>query len=520
MTPNDQQKQAIEIDHPRVVVVSCPGSGKTFVVTERVKRLISLGDPTKIAAIAFTTSAARELSDRIGTPIGFCGTLHSFCLRMIVEHYKRPITVMNPAVTESLYLQVMRDMGIRTSIGVLDSEILSPERNDKIGVLARACLSRMKENGMFSYNALLTVGLEAIKQLPIKFDHLLVDEAQDLSERDWEIIWSIKADNRFVVGDTDQALFSFRGGSVEDFLIEAAESKVISLTGNYRCSKVICAAGNSLIKHNEGRIPNQMKSLTGEDGIVKYWSLDGEEAMYNDLAEDILEQPGSCAILVRTNAIVNDVIGAMEQRGIQCIRPKIVVPRDWLLACQFTAYAANPCDTLAKEYVKIRHGYQIAEEKQEEANAKLTSINSVTYQIEHDVPVNKVIYLLKLEGFSEETLSRVKRLTLQAETTGELAALMNDEPCEQLVGNGVAVSTIHSAKGREWDNVYLPWFHQGIIPKIDDEESRRVAYVAITRARKRLVILHHQGEVSQYVKEIAKKMLTPNEKVDSLRKVE
>lgn len=272
MELNTQQKLAIETSQPRVLVASGAGAGKTAVLLERVKFLLSQKvEPTSICAITFTNMAAEELKTRIGTQGDgvFFGTIHG------------------------LANQILRRNNIDTS------KLLEEENFDELFKLIHK------------------------KKIYIPhYSHLLVDEFQDISDKEYSFFKDLKPDNFFYCGDSQQSIFSFRGGNKDIFESLARDSKttVYKLTNNYRSTQEIIKFGEDFL--NNCREPlYRIHNITEKTGSTPTVLLANKNKTSYDILLDLIDTEikgdyKNWFILCRTNAEVDLVMWSLNKKGI------------------------------------------------------------------------------------------------------------------------------------------------------------------------------------------------------------
>jgi len=242
MNPTDAQRGAIESDHPRILVVAGAGTGKTWTLLERVKRLLVSVDPQEIAIVTYTNAAAGVIEKRLGEDVrlGFLGTLHGLCARRIEQSdaWER-IQIMDDAEAREMREQIARNVGLKAGDPLVEK------------IYLRDCLAY----GRFDYDLLLSTALSLWRgnSYQRQWSHLFVDEYQDASPIDAEIYEAIGAENRYVTGDPRQAIFGFRGGDVSQIesLIASPKWEKHELALTFRCGEAICAGANGLMNAAE-----------------------------------------------------------------------------------------------------------------------------------------------------------------------------------------------------------------------------------------------------------------------------
>lgn len=546
MNRTASQQKAIDSEAQRILCVAGPGAGKTTVLVGRIDRLINSGvEPGKIVALTFTNAAALELQHRIEggagkiisrneyeeaaiterhkPRLGYIGTLHGFALKMLKAHgagigYGARLAIIDAEASADLLQAKARQMGCKTKLEKL-LELKAkgrPQRNlrSRISVeetVLCAYFDDLREAGIVDFDLILSEFLRMLTEPLYNAaggidygTHLFVDEVQDSSEQDWRIYQNLPIRNKFLVGDPDQAIYGFRGGRVDVMVAVAngVDYDVIRLEENFRSFDEICAAANLLIWHNNDRVEKATISASGPGGTVDHFpaqTADDERAHVCQMIASGLERAEEIAVLARTNAIASEMRQALQTAGLPVQQAaKLALPRDWHLARAFVEWLAQPDnDTLAYFFLIARerakgstdlearglaHSYRL------EAQRLGHSINSQWFGHQPgDLP--GLPAALAKAGISAEARAMIAGLIRQLPAGAdllELALAMGLHlPEEKPASAGVECLTIHGAKGREWDVVFLVGFEDECCPgkRGDPEEERRLAYVALTRAR-------------------------------------
>lgn len=534
MDLNEIQLAAVRSRHAINLVLAGPGSGKTRTIVERIIHLIGRGTkPAEIVAITYTNAAAREIEDRVqkalvGKPeLGFIGTLHGFMLKLLNEQtqdrdfpIRAPFTVMDEDATEELLHEVIRRQRFKGSLAEAASFCaqgppLPAGHYSAAQRVASEYHGAMQGANMLDFDAILYYGLKLVQVLGnLPYKHLLVDEFQDSADEDAAIYRALKIPNKLYCGDPDQAIFGFRGGRVDNIihLEDTTGVESFRLEYNYRSGGDICATAQKLIEHNEKRVKKRTISMTGTTGSVELFvfqhhleEIVGVAGMVNRLW---VQGERSIAVLCRTNYLVDQFGEAMRAAGLPiATKQRPTIPEDWKTAKLLLAVLANPeCDHAMLRYLKARYGEQFALEAKNTALADYTTVNQAKMHWETPTNLIDVLERIQSEGILPDSRARIfetsSKLPVEANVNDLILALSREELSQKEEGLGITLTTCHAAKGREWDNVFLPAFEQGIIPNAnrdtDLEEERRLAYVAITRARHRLAITHAHQRMGQW----------------------
>jgi len=341
------------------MIIAGAGSGKTRVLTYRIAYLMLQGtDPFNILALTFTNKAAREMKERIAQVVGpskarnlWMGTFHSIFARILRREadklgYTPQFTIYDQEDSVKAIKQVVNDLKldkdvykpkqIQARISMMKNNLITPRvyartselmEQDELAkrpmfleIYKRYNEKLFKSNAMdfddllLKTNELLALNPEVLFKYQQLFRYIMVDEYQDTNHSQYMIIRALADYHRniAVVGDDSQSIYSFRGANIENILRfkkDYPDATVYKLEQNYRSTKNIVGAGNSLIRHNRQRLEKTLwtSNETGEKIIVRSAMTDGHEA--HIIAQDIREQItrhgasfGDFAILYRTNS--------------------------------------------------------------------------------------------------------------------------------------------------------------------------------------------------------------------------
>ena len=371
-----KQEEAIEhVDGPAMVLAG-PGSGKTFVTVQRIKRLItSQGvEPARILVITFTKAAALEMQERFfrlmekeNIPVRF-GTFHAVfyhilrqsaqyrgytiitekekrkLIRDIIHNHRRFVYLQEEDIEEILTavsrykIKTAEEKRAQpeTEISEADRknvpEIQKMKREDFL-FLFEEYQSWLAEFFKFDFDDLMTVCLRLLQEdvsllnvWQAQFRYILVDEFQDISPVQYEIIRLLAApeNNLFVVGDDDQSIYGFRGASpdsVRRFLADFTQARQILLDVNFRCHRDIVGAAAKVISENKSRIPKEISSRHEEGEGLQICRADSEESLRKTVVELLEEERRAgtlpeCAMICRTNLECGFWAQTLHEAGI------------------------------------------------------------------------------------------------------------------------------------------------------------------------------------------------------------
>lgn len=291
----DRQQQAVvESKANNILVIAGAGSGKTRVLTERVKAILERGvQPHNVVVITFTNIAAEELKERLQTVNGigdaFIGTIHSFANRiyknsgvhysLLTEEAEQMIyeEILNrpqyKALTVTRWLKYM-DLVKLAEMGRIDEnaphEFLTPPESNVLYKCRPDVQKIMKRDGIITFDELIDHATAYYKSLGAAIEYLFVDELQDIGTREYKFIRALDADNYFFVGDDWQAIYGFKGGNVDIFTSLAKDKKFTNyyLENNYRNAESIVKIGERVIRQVPNRIKKRTNIISNNRGIV------------------------------------------------------------------------------------------------------------------------------------------------------------------------------------------------------------------------------------------------------------
>ncbi|HHY68435.1 MAG TPA: UvrD-helicase domain-containing protein, partial [Alicyclobacillus sp.] len=349
---NDAQREAVRQTEGPLLILAGAGSGKTRVLTHRVAYLVATrkAPPWGILAITFTNKAAREMRERIGRLVGpeaeeiWVSTFHSYCVRVLRRHieplgFTRSFSILDASVQTTAVKQVLGEMNLDTkkfdprrmagAISTLKNELITPSQaaerardffQEVVAQVYERYQEKLRANNALDFDDLLmkTVELwdafpESLEDQQRRFVYLHVDEYQDTNHAQYELVKRLaqRRRNLCVVGDSDQAIYGWRGADVRnilDFEADYPDAKVIKLEQNYRSTGRILAAANAVIAHNRQRKEKRLWSDRPQgEPVIVHEAMDEQGEAYFVVEEirNHVEQGGrygDVAVLYRTNA--------------------------------------------------------------------------------------------------------------------------------------------------------------------------------------------------------------------------
>ena len=603
---NPSQREAVTLPDGPALVIAGAGSGKTRVLTSRIGYLLAEGRarPHEVLAITFTNRAAGEMRDRVDQLVGasrgmWVMTFHAACGRILRREadrlgYRSNFTIYDQAdqvrVVRACLEELGRDpkrfppRGIHSRISSEKNRLVSATQfRESIGNFFEQVVAdvfelyerRLHASNAMDFDDLLVRSVELLESFDDvrdrwqgAFNHLLVDEYQDTNHAQYRIVRLLSDGHRnvFVVGDVDQAIYTWRGADIRnilDFERDFPDARVVRLEQNYRSSQRILDAANAVIEHNAGRVEKRLWSDLGAGEPIRVVEAEDEHDEARIVAARIggLLEAGSSAseiaVFYRTNAQSRVLEDLLVRHGVpyQVIGgPRFYERAEIKDAMAYLNVLDNPSDDVSLRRIinQPRRGIGDASVDRLSATAGFAS-RSLWDALEDpeaaglgtaaarsvrafrglmddlrdravEVPVgdllelllerNGVIELLEAERTIEAS-GRIENLQELVGVAREYGA-RSEEPslagflqevsltadADALAaadedGSGrVTLMTLHNAKGLEFEAVFVIGMEQNLFPharsieEANIEEERRLCYVAITRARRELMLVY------------------------------
>ena len=599
---NPEQYRAVTTVNGAILIIAGAGSGKTRVITFRIAHMLDLGIPqSQILALTFTNKAAKEMADRVKELTQrklqnlTVSTFHAFGVRVLRADidklgYRENFSIYDETDRTALIKECGRELKFSPDaldiykISQIFSNIKTGRKNWQTENDMYRQLYDCYQEGLKLYNA---VDFDDLIVLPIKlfrenpdvlarykerFKYIMVDEFQDTSHQQYELMHLLADENVAVVGDDDQSIYSWRGADYQNIINFEKDFKVteIRLEQNYRSTGTILDAANGVISHNTNRKDKKLWSGKGEGKPIEIYMPENETDEANFIAESIqgiaMEEKKTYddfGVLIRANTQsryieeaflqanipytmsggtsfferkeIKDIISylrviANHDDDINLLRI-INVPRrgigraaiqvinneaEKLGSTLWTAIQSLVQSEESEASETLREDLQDFVNLIESNRQKLLSGRGLSKKVREMVEeINYKDYLITEYSKSEKAVRfKLKNIELLLEMMerweidpdnanpslfnylNRITLMSRDNGDDENDKGKVNLMTIHASKGLEFPVVFIAGAEEGLIPhqrSVDEndgnvEEERRLFYVAITRAREKLVI--------------------------------
>ena len=632
---NEEQLRAVTSTSKYCSIVAGAGSGKTRVLTYRIAYLIDeMGvDPATILGITFTNKAAKEIKERVyrmlpGLDTIQLSTIHSFCARFLRKYintlgvFSNNFSIIDETDRKTMIKNIFVSLGYEKKDERIKSAVSFISSKKGEGYTSQTCPikaynydvklylqvfslyeERLIKTNCLDFDDLILQTIKVLENdntsiryyINRQIKHILVDEFQDIDPVQFRLITLLMNQDTtlYVVGDPDQTIYTWRGADYSIMLyLQDNLSKIygnvsveeIVLKNNYRSTKRILDAGNTLIKNNQKRIKKDLLATKDEGEPIMIHQSDTRDNEARYVAETILnlnKQYGvnydDIAVLYRSNYLSSSLEKRMKDYSIpyQIIGGISFFQRKEIkdLTAYFNLFV-NPYSDVSLEriinvprrnigpitleklqklasdegqtlyfYIKesLNASSDIPPQKVKALKRMVEQIDNTSYLIKNakSIEYGDIIknFIQEIDFYSsipndEEKASKIENVE---EVVGDIKRYFNENKKNTFLNyvenlallsvndtetskDRVSLMTVHAAKGLEFDYVFIYGFNQGDFPsnraliesKEGDEEERRLAYVAITRAKKKLFMTYAldynfrsggDGVPSQFIKE-------------------
>ncbi|TAX46516.1 ATP-dependent helicase (plasmid) [Rhizobium leguminosarum] len=568
----EQAAAVVERGHCVVLAGPGSGKTKTLTTAMARVLAQDVVEPRGVACITYNNECAIELETRLvrlGVSSGdraFIGTVHGFALSQVISPYVRCVPVGLPSefrVATHLEVRAAVEVAYRNAIDDDDDphrrwKFASEKRkrdvdrsrpewwghNPELATFIEAYEAELRRQGLLDFDDMPLLAYRMIKENPwirdalrARFPVLFVDEYQDLGHALHELVLLLcfgGGIRLFAVGDADQSIYAFAGANPEllESLVRRADVRTIRLRFNYR-------SGGKIIRASLGALGEE-RDYRGVDGAheggLSFWHVPyGHDSQAQAIADTIIPklveqgfEPGQIAVLYRTAKLGDKVAVALKDANIPFVRTdtNALVKRSSRFArfiedCARWATggwrdADPPYVRLLSQAKTLVFGRHAREKEELDLSAQLmaflhSSIGSA--ETTHEW----------LQRFSRELITPWRKVSRNTEQEWEICSQMitNTDPTRDLdlalaqfaghvEGAGrVNLSTLHSAKGREFDAVIMYGVNASDFPSERDSrtpaglrEARRLFYVGVTRPKKHLSLIYQEHHHSPWVVEL------------------
>ena len=535
---SEAQREAAAHRGSPVVIVAGPGTGKTRTLTRRIAHRVLTGtDPSSVLAVTFTNKAANEMRERLGALLSQArarkirvSTFHALALAMINDHRRRqgaaPAGVVGEEGRPELLAELLPGASDR-DLARAARELAEAGHQGEASDLSRRYRALLQRRDAVDLDHLVPAAVDLLRDQPEVLDHwrrqcrvVCVDEYQDVNRPQYELVRLLCPGDEAdlcVIGDPDQAIYSFRGADSAHFLSFEQDypgARRVLLERSYRTGSRLLAAAHELIVHNKHRAASETWSdLPGAPRVVScatlspaaeaelvvhsverllggitFFSVDsGRTAGVGAVEVEETELTfGDVAVLFRQRAQAEELVEAFERSlmpytcsvqrsGVQILEPVLAFLRGIGEAGreghELTTMVQDMPPAEALEVLVRR----LCPEEDQAAALRLTTILAA---VRHGQP---------------------GRLEQWAPTMVALAATLDESDVLDERAEAVSLLTLHASKGLEFPVVFIVGCEEGLLPSLAGapealdrlvEEERRLMYVGMTRARRQLVLVH------------------------------
>ena len=632
---NSNQKEAVIHEKGPCLVIAGAGSGKTRVLTYRIAHLIKNGvDPFSILALTFTNKAAKEMKERIENIVGtearslWMGTFHSIFSRILRSDgykigYPSNFTIYDTQDSKNLIKAIIKELNIDPKLykenvvynrisnaknrlisfkeyinnPILqeeDASSLRPKIGEIYKIYSQRCFKSQAmdfDDLLFNTNVLFSEHIDVLNKYQQLFKHVLIDEFQDTNFCQYLITKRLASVHRniFVVGDDAQSIYAFRGAEIRNILKfedDFEELKTVKLEQNYRSTKTIVQAANSVIDKNKSKLSKEVWTENDEGELIsiKESFSDNEEGKI--VSNLIFEEKNrnqltnsNFAVLYRTNSQSRSIEEALRRIGIkykvfggvsfyqrkevkdllaylrfsinhndeQSFRRIINYPRRgigqtsidkiiissnkedkslWEIISNSNKYLDSRIVNLLKPFTDLIISFNNFSKNNDAftSASHIASNSGLLKELWDDRSIEGISryenvqeLLNSIKEFIDNEDNEEKNLN---EFLQDISLMTDQDKNDNSDEEYISLMTIHMAKGLEFPVVFIVGVEEDLFPsqmmissREDLEEERRLFYVAITRAMRKLYLTYSKTryrygllkdcEKSRFIKEIS-----------------
>ncbi|MBY2228964.1 ATP-dependent helicase [Clostridioides difficile] len=544
---NEEQLKAINTDSTHVLVIAGAGAGKTKTISKRVSYLMEKRISYRnIFCITFTRYASNEMKKRImnesenGEKV-FVNTFHMFSIYILKKYGNfEGYTMISDIEKNNLIQNITKRFNLNKSDILIDAikNYDIQNKNRSISLALKEYLFTLKRYRLLDIDLILPLCSELLNDENIaseardEMKYILIDEYQDSNDIQIEIIDKISPNNLYVVGDDSQAIYEWNNSKVEYILNFEKKygAEVIRLVKNYRNTNQIINSANKIISFNLSQIKKEMVGFKdGED--IEIVTTDNQEIQNIKIISQICKHvygidDKNIAILCRTNMEIKKLSKVFINYGIEFnssikensnsrlfnILTLASNPQNDLLAESILKPSGEQKIRALKENISIFESIKFDNKSEEILNfEKLnncikTSTAIRAYELAKKLfKIEDIVLKNKIEKWiSNSTVIKQKNIGFIEYLCYENTK--GGQECLKESSNNVNLLTIHSSKGLEFDVVIIPNLYKENFPRKNEslESSRRLFYVALTRAKEK-VILYIPKNSEEYGKKIKNK---------------
>jgi len=530
----------------------------------------------------------KKLGEKTGE-LGFAGTFHTFCAKLLREYGTNAGVNPNYVIfdsddSEATMKKVLKEMAIdpKEYKPAMFLSIISRMKNDLVSMAEaqssakdyfrrtvvavwKAYQDKLKKNNAVDFDDLLVkaVALLSIdrvrKEINDRLEWILVDEYQDTNRAQFELTRQLAGSKQNItaVGDAAQAIYSFRGADYRNLVLfetEYPKAAKVRLPTNYRSTQNILDTAYGVISHNTTHPTLHLETTVGAGEMVDFFEAvdERDEARYIvEQGRKIAEENGAVAVLYRTNAqsrafedelmrrdIPYKLVGGLRFYNRAEIKDLVAYLR--IVQNSEEEIARGRIEKMGKRKAEVF--YQWLENKAPLRQGSAGQVNPG--QLLEEI-INTVGFLERYDERDEDDVARIENINELLAVASEFktvekflesAALSESETRQHRSNAKITLMTAHAAKGLEFDNVFVVGLEEGLFPhsrsmlsgeKDEIEEERRLMYVAMTRAKKKLTLCfarhrlvfggRHSSIPSRFLSEIPEKLL---KKMGGVREIE